>query len=39
MGIFLDTGFFAGLCHPNDEFHQNSVNILNEMSMGKYGLI
>ncbi len=39
MGIFLDTGFLVGLCHPNDDFHQNSVNILKEMSTGKFGLI
>ncbi|MHA1323944.1 MAG: type II toxin-antitoxin system VapC family toxin [Candidatus Helarchaeota archaeon] len=39
MGIFIDTGFFIGLAHPKDEFHQNCTRILEEMSSGKYGLI
>jgi len=39
MGIFLDTGFFMGLCHPADEFHTNSKKVLLEMSTGKFGLI
>ena len=39
MGIFLDTGFFLGLCHPKDPFHENSKRLLREMSQGKYGLI
>lgn len=39
MGIFLDTGFFMGLCHPADEFHANSKKLLLEMSKGNFGLI
>lgn len=39
MGIFLDTGFFLGLCHPKDEHHQNSVQLLRILSSGQYGLI
>ncbi|MHA1270503.1 MAG: type II toxin-antitoxin system VapC family toxin [Candidatus Helarchaeota archaeon] len=39
MGIFLDTGFFLGLCHPKDPFHENSCRLLQEMSRGTYGLI
>lgn len=39
MGIFLDTGFFLGLCHPADEYHKESVSLLRVMSSGKYGLI
>lgn len=39
MGIFLDTGFFMGLCHPKDPFHENSRRLLREMSQGAHGLI
>ncbi|MHA1428639.1 MAG: type II toxin-antitoxin system VapC family toxin [Candidatus Helarchaeota archaeon] len=39
MGIFLDTGFFLGLCHPKDPFHENSKRLLREMSQGTHGLI
>ena len=39
MGVFLDTGFFVGLSHPKDEWHERSKENLLEMSTGKYGLI
>ena len=39
MAIFLDTGFFLGLCLPKDSFHENSKRLLQEMSKGTYGLI
>lgn len=39
MGIFLDTGFLMGICHPKDPFHENSKRLLREMSQGTHGLI
>jgi predicted nucleic acid-binding protein len=39
MAIFLDSGFFMGLCHPADENHQASVNIFRRMSNEEYGMI
>ena len=39
MAIFLDSGFFTGLCHPGDEFSAASKRILLEMSEGKFRLI
>jgi predicted nucleic acid-binding protein len=39
MGIFLDTGFFMGICHPKDPYHENSKRLLREMSHGAHGLI
>ena len=39
MGIFLDSGFFIGLSHPDDSNHAKSVKILREISTGEYGLI
>ncbi len=39
MGIFLDTGFFMGICHPKDPYHENSKRLLRDMSQGMYGLI
>lgn len=39
MGIFIDTSFFLGLIHPKDVNHSRSVELLKEMSRGKFGLI
>ena len=39
MGIFLDSGFFIGLSHPDDPNHGNSLRILRKISTGEYGLI
>ena len=39
MAIFLDTGFFLGLCHPLDPNHESAVNIFRRMSTGEFGMI
>ena len=39
MGVFLDTGFYLGLCHPKDQYAQESEKILKLLSMGEHGLI
>ena len=39
MGIFLDSGFFLGFCHPKDKYHEQSLSIFRRMSTGQYGLI
>ncbi len=39
MAIFLDSGFFMGLCHSADKNHQASVNIFRRMSNEEYGMI
>ncbi|MHA1292982.1 MAG: type II toxin-antitoxin system VapC family toxin [Promethearchaeota archaeon] len=39
MGIFLDTGFYLGLCHPKDKHAKDCERILRAMVRGDYGLI
>lgn len=39
MGLFLDTGFFLGLVHPEDLNHKSSKKLLLKASSGKYGLL
>ena len=39
MGVFLDTGFYLGLCHPKDQHAQESEKILKMLSAGEHGLI
>ena len=39
MGIFLDSGFFLGFCHPKDKYHEQSLSIFRRMSTGQFGLI
>jgi len=39
MGIFLDSGFFLGFCHPKDKYHEQSLSIFRKMSTGQFGLI
>jgi predicted nucleic acid-binding protein len=39
MAIFLDTGFFTGLYHPNDSHFEKSTEIFQHMSKGEFGLI
>jgi len=39
MGVFLDTGFYLGLCHPKDQHAQESEKILKLLSMGEHGLL
>ena len=39
MGVFLDTGFYLGLCHPKDQHADKSEKILKLLSEGEYGLL
>lgn len=39
MGVFLDTGFYLGLCHPKDHHAQESEKMLKLLSMGEHGLL
>jgi len=39
MGVFLDTGFYLGLCHPKDLHAQESEKILKLLSTGEHGLL
>jgi len=39
MGIFLDTGFYLGLCHPKDKYAKESERILKLLSKGDHGLL
>lgn len=39
MGVFLDTGFYLGLCHPKDQRADKSEKILKLLSEGEYGLL
>jgi len=39
MGIFLDTSFYLGLCHPKDKYAELSLKVLTEISEGEYGLL
>lgn len=39
MGVFLDTGFYLGLCHPKDKFAAQSKKILIELAKGNYGIL
>ncbi|MHA1283078.1 MAG: type II toxin-antitoxin system VapC family toxin [Promethearchaeota archaeon] len=39
MGIFLDTGFYLGLCHPKDRHAKDSERILENLKDGTYGLL
>ena len=34
MGVFLDTGFYLGLCHPKDKHAEESEKILKLLSGG-----
>lgn len=39
MGVFLDTGFYLGLCHPKDKYAEQSEMILKELATGNYGVL
>lgn len=39
MGVFLDTGFFLGICHPADTYNKRSNELLRAISTGQFGLI
>ena len=39
MGIFLDTGFFLSIIHPDDINNARGVEILDDLYTGKYGLL
>ncbi|TFF98364.1 MAG: PIN domain-containing protein [Promethearchaeota archaeon] len=39
IGIFLDTGFYVGLCHPKDKFASQCKTIFKKLSKGIYGLL
>ncbi|MHA1798947.1 MAG: type II toxin-antitoxin system VapC family toxin [Candidatus Helarchaeota archaeon] len=39
IGVFLDSGFFLGICHPDDANHKRSNELLLLISTGKFGLI
>ena len=39
MGVFLDTGFYLGLCHPKDKFAAQSEKLLVELAKGNYGIL
>jgi hypothetical protein len=39
LAIFLDTGFYLGLCHEKDKYSERSKAILEKLSNGEYGLL
>ena len=39
MAIFLDTGFYLGLCHPKDKYAEQSKRIFKQLSEGDHGLL
>lgn len=39
IAVFLDTGFYLGLCHPKDKHAKNCEKILKILSQGDYGLL
>lgn len=39
MGVFLDTGFYLGLCHPKDKYAELSEKILKNLATGNYGVL
>ncbi|MHA1104215.1 MAG: type II toxin-antitoxin system VapC family toxin [Promethearchaeota archaeon] len=39
MGVFLDTGFYLGLCHPKDKYAAQSEDLLVELAIGNYGVL
>lgn len=39
VGVFLDTGFYLGLCHPKDKYAELSEKILKELATGNYGVL
>ena len=39
IAIFLDTGFYLGLCHPKDKHAKNCDKIVKILSQGDHGLL
>ena len=39
IAIFLDTGFYLGLCHPKDKYAEQSERIFKQLSEGTHGLL
>ena len=39
MGVFLDNGFYLGLCHPKDKYAELSEKILKQLATGNYGVL
>lgn len=39
IGIFLDTGFYIGLCHSKDKYAKNCDDLLKLLSKGDHGLL
>jgi len=39
IGVFLDSGFLLGLCHPKDKYAGVSEEILKRLSTGDQGLL
>jgi len=39
LGVFLDSGFYLGLCHPKDKYAEQSERILKELATGNYGVL
>lgn len=39
IGVFLDTGFYLGLCHPKDKYAELSEKILKNLATGNYGVL
>jgi len=39
IGVFLDTSFYLGLCHPKDKYAKNCDKILKILSQGDHGLL
>ncbi len=39
IAVFLDTGFYLGLCHPKDKYAERSKEIFKDLSKGKHGLL
>lgn len=39
IAIFLDTGFYLGLCHPKDKYAKECEEIFKRLGKGQYGLL
>ncbi len=39
IAIFLDTGFYFGLCHPKDKYAEQSKRIFKQLSEGIHGIL
>ncbi|MHA1490930.1 MAG: type II toxin-antitoxin system VapC family toxin [Promethearchaeota archaeon] len=39
IAVFLDTGFYLGLCHPKDKHAEQSKKVFIQLSEGTHGLL